>query len=599
MFRTNYPVHAMGETTLRETYVNPLFKDIVKESDLSESVSPMPVAGYAEETYLTSIEAAGAQMREEMRNREEEIVIYYQAPEYSRELVEAIANQALVHTGKPDEGDYLKWQFAGWKTETTYKPDEDMLNLTIVYTYTYYTTYEQEKAVSDKVDEVLDELKINEKKQYDKVKAIYDYICEHTVYDHENLNDNSYKLKYTAYAALINEKAVCQGYALLFYRMALESGADSRLISGLGNGGAHGWNIVQINGKYYNIDATWDAGVENYQYFLKCEEHFQGHVRDGEYASEEFLMSYPMAQEDYQIKDEQEISAPEIISVYSRVQNSAKVTWTNVEDADGYELFRAIDPNAAETQWQLVKTIKNGDIVQYTNVNLEVGTTYYYKIRAYIGSEEGTRQYSEFSEVNYMPAAVVFNNLYSNDVSRIRILWNEVQGSHGYQIWRQDENGEYKIVKTLGDKGNILTDNQGSTVAYSNTGLKSGKVYVYKMRAFSIIDEKKVFGAYSDEFKVAAMPQAPQLRITNVKADRVELQWNPVNGAAGYQIWRAAEGTEKYDLIKSITDSDTLIYVNRNLESGSTYSYKIRAYTEIEEKKTFGAFSEAERVATK
>ena len=38
--------------------------------------------------------------------------------------------------------------------------------------------------------------------------------------------------QYTAYAALLDQKAACQGYAVLFYRMALELGVDSRLISG-------------------------------------------------------------------------------------------------------------------------------------------------------------------------------------------------------------------------------------------------------------------------------------------------------------------------------------------------------------------------------
>lgn len=57
-------------------------------------------------------------------------------------------------------------------------------------------------------------------------------------YDYENLDDTDYKLKYTAYAALLNGTAVCQGYANLLYRMALEAGIDARFISGLGNGGA-------------------------------------------------------------------------------------------------------------------------------------------------------------------------------------------------------------------------------------------------------------------------------------------------------------------------------------------------------------------------
>jgi hypothetical protein len=82
-------------------------------------------------------------------------------------------------------------------------------------------------------------------------------------------------LKHTAYAAAINHTAVCQGYAVLFYRLALECGIDARVIAGKGKGANgwedHAWNIVKLGGNYYLLDATWDAGKTPmyYQYFLK------------------------------------------------------------------------------------------------------------------------------------------------------------------------------------------------------------------------------------------------------------------------------------------------------------------------------------------
>ena len=57
---------------------------------------------------------------------------------------------------------------------------------------------------------------------------------------------------------------------------------------------------------------------------------------------------------------------------------------------------------------------------------------------------------------------------------------SQVQGAHGYQIWRQNEDGSFSIVKTIGDKGNTLTDDQGATIAYSNTDWKQGKHILIK-----------------------------------------------------------------------------------------------------------------------
>ena len=103
------------------------------------------------------------------------------------------------------------------------------------------------------------------------------------------------------YAALVDKKAVCQGYALLFYRLALENNIDARLIAGLGNGGPHGWNIVKIGNCYYNLDSTWDAGYTKigYNFFLVTDNNFSKHIRDEEYNTNEFYALYPMATKNY------------------------------------------------------------------------------------------------------------------------------------------------------------------------------------------------------------------------------------------------------------------------------------------------------------
>ncbi|MDO4515442.1 MAG: hypothetical protein Q4B72_15590, partial [Lachnospiraceae bacterium] len=264
-------------------------------------------------------------------------------------------------------------------------------------------------------------------------------MCSHVVYDQEHVGNSEYKLQFTAYAAVVDEKAVCQGYALLLYRMMLEANVDSRLIPGTGNGEAHGWNIVKLDGQYYNVDSTWDAGKTEYKFFLKCEKTFENHVRDDEYSTNEFQEAYPMAEEDY-VNRIVNLEAPTIVSVYSRNQTSVKVTWDMKEEADGYELYRAEEIESDTANWNLVKTIrkesmesfmKDGNI-QYTNQGLEIGKTYYYKVRAYrlkeetlVDSEEN-RTYSDFSEVSYMPAAVVYDKVYSNSTSRIRMIWKQV-----------------------------------------------------------------------------------------------------------------------------------------------------------------------------
>ena len=207
--------------------------------------------------------------------------------------------KAIKHTGNGKEGDYLKWHCQGWTVKASISGNSNEgYDLNIFYDVSYLSSLEQEEKVDEEVSNLLKSLDLSNKTDYQKVKAIYDYICSNVTYDHDNLNDESYSLKYTAYAALINKTAVCQGYASLFYRLALDAGVDTRVISGEA-GGPHAWNIVKLNGKYYNLDSTWDAGRSTYAYFLKNTNDFDDHVRDNDYQSNDFIEEYPMWDESY------------------------------------------------------------------------------------------------------------------------------------------------------------------------------------------------------------------------------------------------------------------------------------------------------------
>lgn len=126
-------------------------------------------------------------------------------------------------------------------------------------------------------------------------------MCSSISYDYDNLEDDTYMLKYTAYAALINRTAVCQGYANLFYRLALEAGVDARLITGTGNGGGHAWNIANLGDSYYYLDSTWDAGRASYKYYLKGKTDFGDHQNGEEFSSDEFFARYMIPETGYEI----------------------------------------------------------------------------------------------------------------------------------------------------------------------------------------------------------------------------------------------------------------------------------------------------------
>ncbi|MCI5649147.1 MAG: S-layer homology domain-containing protein [Fusicatenibacter sp.] len=347
------------------TYINPLYSDVMKESDLKDGLR-VRAASAEELEYYTDTKEAGAVMRADMKQREETIEIGLQTDaldsDRAKELAHEVFNHAIEHTGNPTEGDYLAWQYGGWKASISYTTKDGIYYVKITYTFTYYTTIEQENEMDTAVAELLDQLDVYDDTDYEKVKAIYDYICEHTVYDYDHLEDADYKLKFTAYAALINGTAVCQGYAVLFYRLALEMDVDSRLIPGTGNGESHAWNIAELEETYYDLDSTWDAGKSSYRYFLKCDENFGDHTRKEEYATEEFYEAYPMGSEDYTPDASLEVisqgSCGEALSY--ELNAAGRLTIRGTKEMTDYE------ESAPDTPWQeytediMQVRIKNG-----------------------------------------------------------------------------------------------------------------------------------------------------------------------------------------------------------------------------------------------
>ncbi len=148
----------------------------------------------------------------------------------------------------------------------------------------------------DEMQRIVRSLPLAGKSDYEKIRIISQYICDNVTY----VNDGGDC--YTAYGALKNGQAVCDGYAHLTYAMMMEAGIDCAYIVGYG-GGLHAWNIVQLEGLYYNLDVTWmDLEVPDSMwmaFFLRGATDFSRHHRDSEYSTEQFHTRYPMAATKY------------------------------------------------------------------------------------------------------------------------------------------------------------------------------------------------------------------------------------------------------------------------------------------------------------
>ena len=99
-----------------------------------------------------------------------------------------------------------------------------------------------------------------------------DYLVSNCVYDNEAaITDKIIANENDAYGALVDKKAVCEGYARAFQLLCNKLGIDCINISGTANGEPHVWNNVELDGEWYEVDVTWndsddEDGLTTYDY---------------------------------------------------------------------------------------------------------------------------------------------------------------------------------------------------------------------------------------------------------------------------------------------------------------------------------------------
>ena len=120
--------------------------------------------------------------------------------------------------------------------------------------------------LENKVVEIAD--KFRHLNDVDKVMAVHDYLIDHIEYAYSHIVRR-------AYGALIEGKAVCQGYAQSFQKILSNLNIEGHTVIGWNISEKpvlHEWNRVKLDGKWYYIDLTWDdtpwVSHRNYKHFL-------------------------------------------------------------------------------------------------------------------------------------------------------------------------------------------------------------------------------------------------------------------------------------------------------------------------------------------
>ena len=267
---------------------------------------------------------------------------------------------------------------------------------------------------------------------------------------------------------------------------------------------------------------------------------------------------------------------------------SAKLSWSQVGGADAYQIYRK---EGSKGSYVRIKTVKGETSTSYQDKNVSPGKTYYYKVRAYVKLNSGTKFSSFASEktAKLTIPATDWTKFYIKTYTSVRLSWKQASVS-GYWVYRKTDSGKFTRIKTLKGK---------TSLTYTDQTVLPGHTYSYKIRGYKTIAGKNYSSPYTSIKTAAIKIKAPQFSSASVSGiNKAKLKWKKDSKATGYYIYRSTTEKGGYKKIKTINNNKTLNWTDSSISPGTSYYYKIRSYVKSEYGKGNSGYSKILMVNT-
>ena len=227
-------------------------------------------------------------------------------------------------------------------------------------------------------------------------------------------------------------------------------------------------------------------------------------------------------------------------------KTSAKLTWSKIKGAKGYEIYRLVTNSEGSkiskgvsnkySSYKLVKTLGSGK-KSYTDKNLTSGIEYEYVVKAYkkVGGKKVYIQDSASVNLDFVLEKI---NSYKMSNGKVKVSWNPVMSAKGYKI--------EKLNRTTNQWDAYKTIKKAKTSSYTFPAA-ADKEYGDRYRICAYNGKKRTEYVYIDVTPLLAAP-------TNVKAtvsgNKITISWKRVSGADYYRVYRSVDPatTQENDL---------------------------------------------------
>lgn len=528
-------------------------------------------AKYDGKTYYTKGRQIYLYAKDKLDKRKESFYIYLLYKDELNSLYAATNNVTqMVFLGATDDelsvnstdGDYIRWAVKSLETtsitKVTKKNGYNYYKLKVGFSY--YDTPAQEKKADSAVNSFINSLDTNGKTDVQIIKEVHDYLCKINTYDYAAAeNPYSHLYAFSSYGALLKGKCVCQGYASAFYRICKELGYNVRFVGSDPDWGCHAWNIIELDGKFYIVDCTWDdqifdddeLEIEPYYYFLTDYSSSREYDSIGEHKLYSGLYENNYFETNYK--------------QYFAEKPYAKETGSRLSSCSVSLSQSTFTYNSSEVKPEV--TVKDGSTV------LNKGTDYTVTYSSNtdtglarvditgLGSYEGSSSHRLFTIIPQNTNSLKVSKVTANSVT---LKWTKPAGSVSGYVVQSYYDGKWNNVAFV------------TTTSYKVTSLKPSKKQSFRVRAYKTVYKHNFYNASGNKVTCSTKPK--KVKITSVKAGakKLTVKWKKSAGT-GYQIqYSINRNFENAKTVKA--KSGALSKTVKKLKRNKRYYVRIRAY---------------------
>ncbi|MGN0295401.1 MAG: transglutaminase domain-containing protein [Lachnospiraceae bacterium] len=503
------------------------------------------------------------------------------------------------------------------KYQNSYCDDDGNPNVRQIQKDADLFQYQTEKALNC-VDNVQDSIEI--------ALLLHDFLVRECDYDEENYLNNSIPDKsYNAYGVLVDGQAVCNGYAIAYSYLLQQCGIESYVLSS--DSMNHAWNLIMLDDSWYHVDVTWDdpvftsgntyfsqynadyadEGFIYHKYFLCSDEEFTNlnhkgwkiqtgssdlPEADNSANFDKYLFKSKSVASYFKINNKMycyDLSTKKLIentdllgtdSVVIDLQTNQPLYGFGYENVFYFNTLNTVYAFRPDTGEYGIIYQTEDDYSMITELSIKNGYLIYVITKNDDSSKRLKQYISTLSEYK-QPESVALSRVvpYTN---KLKLVWNTLEKSDGYVIYHStDPCGKYSVVKNISDY---------QTSSYSHL-ISDHERHYYKIRTYRLYGTQKVYSEYSEILSAKLLPDVPEkLSVEPVAYNKLQISWEPSEGADGYVIYKKTRGENSFTILKAV-DSGMTFYTER-VSALEEHIYKVRAYYIENGKKIYSLYSD-------